>query len=364
MDGKDWVMLSTVIVAVVALVVAISALRAVRKSAGHAGTSPSGLTPADRYAFVINPSKQGAAEMRQAVLKYFERYGLDEPAFFETTEVDPGHGQSLHALRDGATVVVAAGGDGTVRAVASALAGKDATMGLLPLGTGNLLARNIDIDVTSVERALTTLTTPVSRTIDIGRLKILEVPDRDDAATVDSEHVFLVIGGIGFDAAMVAATSAELKKRVGWIAYFMGGIKHLHTRRSTVRISLDDTKRFQTTLRTLLIGNCGKLPGGLSLIPDAVIDDGRLDIAAVDTRAGLAGWLQLFGEVVMQGFGIRSNAAKKVGRIDHTTAEKVTVDVISGSQQVQVDGDVLGHAHSIEAWVEPSVLRVRAPIQP
>ena len=68
--------------------------------------------------------------------------------------------------------------------------------------------------------------------------------------------------------------------------------------------------------RSVLIGNCGKLPGGITLLPDAVIDDGVLDIAAIDTRAGIAGWAQLFGEVVLQGIGVRNEMPAKMGRIE------------------------------------------------
>ena len=140
---------------------------------------------------------------------------------------------------------------------------------------------------------------------------------------------------------MVADTDEQLKARVGWIAYFVSGMRHLHGRRTRVHVRLDDQPMTSTRLRSLLIGNCGKLPGGITLLPDAVLDDGWLDIAAIDTRGGIAGWAQLLGEVMLQGAGMRNDLPAKIGRIDHTRAQEVRV-VMQGGEHVQVDGDIVG----------------------
>ncbi|WP_369824625.1 diacylglycerol kinase family protein [Cellulosimicrobium sp. CUA-896] len=133
----------------------------------------------------------------------------------------------------------------------------------------------------------------------------------------------------------------------------------MHGRRMRARLQLDDGPAVDARLRSVMIGNCGRLPGGITLLPDAVIDDGVLDVAAVDTRGGLAGWAQLFGEVVMQGFGVRSELPAKIGRIDHAKARRVRVRV-EGGEQAQVDGDVIGQAVELEARVDPGALVVRS----
>jgi diacylglycerol kinase family enzyme len=159
---------------------------------------------------------------------------------------------------------------------------------------------------------------------------------------------------------MIADADANLKAKLGWIAYFVAGVRHLHGARMTTRISLDN-KVFTTKLRSLMVGNCGKLPGGITLIPDAVIDDGIHDIAAIDTRGGIAGWVQLFGEVMLQGVGVQYSQNIKVGRIDHIQAKRVQVSV-EGGAAVQVDGDIVGRGKTVRTWVDPKALTVRAPL--
>jgi len=315
----------------------------------------------DLVAFVANPTKPDVAGLRDAVRAACEDCALPEPLWFETTADDPGVGQTREAVRRGANVVVAIGGDGTVRAVAEALVGSGIPMGLVPMGTGNLLARNLDIPLSDPRSAIRIALTGRNRTIDVGWLA-LDGPDQDSAAT-RTEHLFLVIAGIGFDAAMVADTDATLKARVGWMAYFVAGVRHLHGTRSKVHIRLDDRPPVSARLRSLLVGNCGRLPGGITLLPDALVDDGWLDIAAIDTRGGLVGWAQLFGEVVLQGYGVRTDLPAKIGRIDHARARRIRLLVPAG-EHVQVDGEVLGRATELDVRVDPGALVMRVLADP
>ncbi|MBM7478993.1 diacylglycerol/lipid kinase family protein [Oerskovia jenensis] len=360
-------------------------------------------------AFVANPSKPAVANLERTVRRVCADADLPEPLWLETTIEDPGVGQTREALARGADIVVAVGGDGTVRAVAEGMVGTGKPMGLVPLGTGNLLARNLDLPITDPDEALRIVVAGADRVIDVGWARVLEFAQPDGAAhdparsgtpgagTAGDEspgnlpgtggadeagagtgtstandtsqdvlpeqdtrtaHIFLVIAGLGFDAAMVADADATLKARVGWVAYFVAGIRHLHGRRLRATIQLDDSPPVTAKLRTLLVGNCGKLPGGITLLPDAVLDDGILDVAAIDTRGGVVGWAQLFGDVVMQGFGVRNDLPAKIGRIDHARAKRVRVRV-EGGEQAQVDGDLLGRAVELETWVEPGGLVVR-----
>ena len=346
-----------------------------RLRAGITGPAPAVAAaaqqaPGQLVAFVANPSKPDVADLRAAVRKAAAEQYLPEPMWLETTVEDPGIGQARQAVEAGADLVVAVGGDGTVRAVAEALAGTGVPMGLMPLGTGNLLARNLDVPLNDPLAALQLALDGTDKPIDVGWLRaekwesqldddIAEAADDLPADTdVPRDHIFLVIAGLGFDAAMVADTDDDLKAKVGWIAYFMAGVRHLHGRRLRIRLTLDDQPVQLLRARSLLVGNCGKLPGGITLLPDAVLDDGVLDIAAIDTRGGLAGWAQLFGEVVLQGVGVRNELPAKMGRIDHSRARSVRI-VVPGGEHVQVDGDIVGRASEVTARVDPGALVVR-----
>jgi len=423
MPWFGWVAVAAAVLAATAVVLALANRRAIREqgtplwhpAASARSTPPVATETADAtqplVAFVANPTKPGVAALRDAVRRECVNRHLPEPLWLETTVDDPGVGQTREAIDAGAQVVVAIGGDGTVRAVAEGLAGSCVPMGMIPQGTGNLLARNLDLPLGDTDALLRIALTGTDRRIDVGWLTVLRDESEDDAhdgggplrrapdaRTPDAEpadsssadgglpdgalpdgglpvegspdpiptcgdrpardHIFLVIAGLGFDAAMVADADEDLKARVGWIAYFVAGIKHLHAHRMRLQVSLDDSPWYNVRLRSLLIGNCGKLPGGITLLPDAVLDDGWLDIGAIDTRVGLVGWGQLFGEVALQRFGVRSRLPNKAGKIDHARAKEMRVRA-RDPQQIQVDGDIIGSAYEIAARVEALALTVR-----
>ncbi|MBO1751518.1 diacylglycerol kinase [Actinotalea sp. BY-33] len=390
MEWVAWVSVIAALLAVVAITLAILNRRAlvghgvpVKPSAAGPGAPGSAGGKDDaahtQVAFVANPTKPGVPALRDAAVQACAARYLPEPMWFDTTVDDPGIGQARDAVAAGAQVVIAVGGDGTVRAVAEGLTGTDAAMGLVPQGTGNLLARNLDLPLNDVDALLRIALTGHTRAIDVGWIRVVrdetevadDIAEADPAAVVPEEtppdaaepsrdHIFLVIAGLGFDAAMVADTDEDLKARVGWIAYFVAGIKHLSGRRMRLEMRLDDGPWRPFRLRSLLFGNVGRLPGGITLLPQAVIDDGILDIGAIDTRGGIAGWAQLLGEVVFQRFGISNDLPNKIGKIDHLQAREVRVRSRE-PQQLQVDGDTIGSALEVSARVDQRALQVRVP---
>ena len=319
--------------------------------------------PRRRVAIIVNPTKfDDLDSVKEHVTRHVVDHGWAEPVFIETTARDTGRGQAEQALRDGVDLVCPLGGDGTVRAVAEALVGSDTPLGLLPGGTGNLLARNLELPLGNASAALGVALDGVDRTIDVGRLTVERWAEAGTPQEAPAEHVFLVIGGVGVDAAMVADADEQLKARVGWIAYFVAAVRHLHGRRLRVRVKVDDREWTEVRGRSLLVGNVGRLPGGITLLPDARIDDGWLDLAALDARGGVAGWVQLAGEVLLQRIGVRNELPAKIGRIDHVRARQVKVQIVGG-EQVQVDGESVGRAKQLSARVDPAalVVRVAAP---
>lgn len=367
MEWRSWVAVAAVVLAAVAIALVVWMARRqvqIRSHLGPAEPDEPAVHEPQLVAVVANPSKPGVTALRSQVRAATEARGWPEPMWLETTATDPGVGQARAALAAGARLVVAAGGDGTVRAVAEVLAHTAIPMGLLPVGTGNLLARNLDLPLGDRAAALSIALDGLDRTIDVGRVTVERWADPDPPPGARAEHVFLVIGGVGVDAAMVADADENLKARVGWIAYFVAAVRHLHGRRLRVRAKVDDHGWVEVRGRSMLVGNCGKLPGGITLLPDAELDDGWLDLAAIDTRGGVAGWAQLFGEVLLQRVGVRSELPAKIGRIDHVRARSVRLQIVGGDQ-VQVDGDSVGRVRQLSARVDPGALVVRvAPPSP
>lgn len=381
------------LVSVIALVLAIAALIVgvlVLRRLGAARSRVPGLTPFEHEethpapegppAFVVNPTKTRDVDaLHRMAVALCAELGLPAPMWLLTTPEDPGRGQAEQALAADASVVVAAGGDGTVRAVAAALAGTRTPMGLLPLGTGNLLARNLDLPVEGTRSLIATALTGAEHPIDLGwvradRLRPAE-DDVDDAdlgpeanapGSTDSppageeprEHVFLVMAGLGFDAAMVAGADEELKARMGWLAYFFAGVRHLHGRKMRLVMTIGQGETVPLKLRSLLFANCGRLPGGIVLLPDAELDDGWLDIAALDTRGGVLGWASLFGKVVLQGLGVRRQLPGQPGSIEFWRGREITVRSES-PEPVQVDGDLIGEAVGLQVRTQHHGLLVR-----
>jgi diacylglycerol kinase (ATP) len=298
-------------------------------------------------AIIVNPTKFGNLEaVRAQVTKGCLAAGWDEPLWVETTLQDPGTGQARQAVMDGAVLVCPLGGDGTVRAVAAALVGTETPIGLLPGGTGNLLARNLNLPLVSLDDALKVALTGQNKRVDVGRLTV----DQSGEHEHPEEYIFLIMAGVGFDAAIMADAPERLKKTVGPLAYTFSAAKNLRGPQFKVRIQIDDEPEFSRRARTVVIGNCGRLTGGLVLMPQAQVDDGWLD-AVILSPAGVVGWVAVAGRVI-------SRKRKGHKRVDHHRLKSVTIRC-DRPEQVQVDGDTIGQVRVLSATVDPLALVVR-----
>lgn len=300
-----------------------------------------------KVAVILNPVKNKSLEARQAIIDACDLAGWDSPKFFETTVEDPGYGQSRQALEYGADVVLACGGDGTVRVVAESLAHKGVAMGLIPLGTGNLLARNVELDVTDIADCIQIALFGHQRFIDTATMAI------DNGITGESStHTFLVIAGMGLDAEVVGDTKEDLKKTVGWLAYTEAGVRHLPGRRKRVTITMDDQPEQARKIRSVLFANCGLIPGGIDFIPEAMIDDGMLDIVVMSPRSAF-GWIAMYAKILFK-------HKRNLPVMNFYRSGKVTIR----SQEpmaTQLDGDPAGEATEVTVQVQPGSLLVRVP---
>jgi diacylglycerol kinase (ATP) len=315
-----------------------------------------------RAAIVVNPVKVDATKLRGLVAAAEKAAGWGETMWFESTVDDSGQLVTREALTQGASVVMAAGGDGTVRAVAEGLRGTGVPLGLLPVGTGNLLARNLAVNLSDVELAVSIAFTGSDRAIDLG----LVTATRGDGSV--EEHAFLVMAGLGIDAQMIAKTNVKLKKKVGWLAYVDGIGRALPVLKPVkLRFRLDDGPWRTTSAHTVIVGNCGLLPGGLLLIPDARPDDGVLDIVALRPEGPL-GWLKVWNKLAFENGVLRRSAAGRklidlnndVRSVSYSTGRdfELTLDV---TEEIQLDGDAWGTARAVHCRVDPGALLVRVP---
>ena len=315
-----------------------------------------------RAAVVYNPIKVDLKKLRASVDAAEASHGWAKSAWFETSLKDAGQGVTASAIRRGARVVLAAGGDGTIRAVAEGLRDSGVALALLPLGTGNLLARNLELPLSDLDASVAIAFGGRNRVIDLGVVEIV----REDGAS--EEHGFLVMAGLGLDAKMIKNTNSKLKKAVGWLAYVDGIARSLPELKPVrVNYQLDDAPSKSMKVHTILVGNCGLLPGGLLLMPEAKPDDGLLDIAALRPQGPL-GWAKIWRKIAWENGVLRKSAIGRkiidlsadVRDVTYITGKSLRITVDS-PQEFQLDGDEFGEAKSIHAWVDPGALTVRVP---
>ena len=379
---------------------------------------------------VVNPSKPRAtAAVRSLLEGELREAGYAGPVWLETSVSEPGTMQARLALAAGASLVVAAGGDGTVRSVAAGLAGTGAQMGIIPLGTANLAARNLGVPVGDARAAARVVAHGVDLPADLAWVRTepwsdpgalpdptppgdphgqaesaaltgratTAPPDSPPAAadpaesqqpsaeaaravhtiqratrrphqwtrpTLGDEHACMVVAGIGFDAGLVASTRPALKARVGWGAYALAAMENLGSPRMDLVLSLLDeagARRVERLrARNLLVANGGRLPAGITLLPQARTDDGLLDIAAIDTVAGLAGWSSLARQVLPPYAAHYSESGRSLGRVMLRRGGEVAVQ-LSAPALVEVDGDLLAPTRGMRVRIDPGALLIRRP---
>lgn len=373
---------------------------------------------------IVNPAKhQDLAAFQARVNATAAHIGIPNIQWITTTPQDPGTGQAIEAIAKGASLVIASGGDGTVRAVGAALAGTGVRMGIIPAGTGNVLARNLSIPIDDVERAVRIACGPEHRLVDCGWLRLdaidklsehpaegMLVRDARTAAAAQGvalkepaslpahdEYSFIVIAGLGFDGETMASTDSELKQRIGWFAYVVAALGAIAREGTKLRLLLrhprpadnpvgdapspntaSPTIAESATLegiriadkpdqelawiesRTLMFANCGLLPL-ITLAPAARLDDGLLDVMAVSTQSGLLGWADLSWKIFAQGTGARTfNTPSSTGHIRFRQAQGASV-LAQTPQVVQVDGDAIGTARAVHVRLDQGALDIAVP---
>lgn len=288
-----------------------------------------------RAAVIFHPEKhEDLVAFRAGVRQVMSELGWAEPLWRETSVEDAGQGLVAAALREGVDLVLASGGDGTIAACVAALAGSGVPLGVLPAGTGNLLARNLGLPL-SLEGALKAAMTGADRLLDVG---------------VANGRLFAVMAGVGFDAEMLAGTSERLKKRVGWAAYAVSGLRQLRARPMKAVLHADGAPPLRCRASGIIIGNVGSLQGNVRLLPHALPDDGLLDVAVMPAK-GLTGWLRLAAGLLLR---------RRSAVVHQLTCRELRIE-LDRARPWETDGEVAGVARQLIIRVRARSLLVRVP---
>jgi YegS/Rv2252/BmrU family lipid kinase len=299
--------------------------------------------PSDRrLAVVLNPAKvEDVGQFRSIVSAMAAEAGWSRPTWHYTTVEDPGTGMAEEASVAGADLVVVCGGDGTVREVCAELAGTGIPVGIVPAGTGNLLARNLGIPL-YLRSAVDVALTGQDRAID------LVAVSGDD---MEDTH-FMVMAGMGLDAAIMQGVNEQLKAKVGWVAYLLSGAKAMMSPVVRMEISVDDGEFTSHRARTVVVGNVGTLQAGMPLLPDAAIDDGLLDVVLLYPKR-VVSWLPLAFRVLTR----RPRTDETIARMRGRT---IAVRAASPTPR-QLDGDPVGAGKDLKMTCLHGRVLVRVP---
>jgi YegS/Rv2252/BmrU family lipid kinase len=297
-----------------------------------------------RALVIMNPVAARTAEVAvQAVVRTLERGGW-------TVELratgGPGDARRFaeEARNDRLDAVCVFGGDGTTMQAASALVGSDVALGVIPGGTGNLLAGNLRLPSDPVRTARALLRARAIP-LDLGRM------ERDDGT-----HYFAVACGCGYDARIMAETSTADKHRWRIAAYIATTLRLMPELRSGHHLIRVDGVEFEAHAAMILVANCGEIiPPLIKLRPGIRPDDGLLDVVAVRADS--------FGDSVAAVWELlRQGDRPRPGRlVGYAQGREITVESTPG-QPVQLDGEPGGRT-PFTATVVPGAVRVLTPVR-
>jgi diacylglycerol kinase (ATP) len=274
----------------------------------------------------------GLPELRREL----ERQGVVEPRWVEVPKSRFAPKQVKRLLKEGVDLLVVWGGDGMVQRCVDALAGTDVALAVVPAGTANLFATNLGIPQ-DIEQAVAIALRGDRRKLDAGRF--------------NGEH-FAVMAGAGFDAAMIRDADGTLKDRLGRAAYVVTGSKNLRAKPFKAKIEVDGAPWYAGDASCILIGNVGRLFGGVDVFEDASPDDGRLEIGVVHAD-GVTDWVRTLARTAV-------GHAERSPLVQSTSARSMKVK-LNRKVLYELDGGDREKVKKFAVKVRPEAVTVCVP---
>jgi diacylglycerol kinase (ATP) len=264
-----------------------------------------------------------------------ERQGVEDPLWIEVPKSRFAPKQVKRALNEGAELLFVWGGDGTVQRCIDAMAESDAALAILPAGTANLLATNLGIPQ-DIERAVSIGLRGEPRKLDVGRF---------------NGERFAVMAGAGFDASMIQQADG-LKDRLGRVAYVWSGSENLRAKPFKAKIDVDGAPWYKGEASCILVGNVGRLFGGIDVFEDARPDDGRLEVGVVNAD-GITDWVRTLARTAV-------GQAERSPLVQATSATKIKVK-LNRKVLYEVDGGDREKVKSFTIKVQPAAITICLP---
>jgi diacylglycerol kinase (ATP) len=262
--------------------------------------------------------------------------GVDDPLWFEVPKSKFAPDCIREAIERGADLLFVWGGDGIVQRCIDAVGDAPVVLAILPAGTGNLLARNLEIPI-DLEQAVEVGLHGARRTIDVGR--------------VNGER-FAVMAGTGLDALMIRDADRALKDRFGRAAYVWTGAKHLKMQPFRARIDVDGTRWFDGKAGCILVGNVGKVFGGVEAFDDVSPEDGLLELGVVTAR-GVTQWTRALVRTAI-------GSADRSKFVQTTKAKKIRIK-LDRKMPYELDGGDEKPVDRLKIRIEPAAVTICVP---
>ena len=276
----------------------------------------------------------GLLELRREL----ERQGVSDPLWYEVPKSRKAPTQVKRALDEGAELLFVWGGDGMVQRCIDALDGAKIPVAIVPAGTANLFASNLEIPQ-DIAKAVEIGLKGRRRTLDVGR--------------INGER-FAVMAGAGFDAQMIREADAGLKDRIGRVAYVWTGVNQLGRKPFEATIKVDGSTWYEGKASSVLLGNVGELFAGVEAFEGARPDDGKLDLGVV-TADSVLDWARTIARTA-----VGASSTSPFVRV--TTARSVEV-AFDRKVLYELDGGDRKKVKKLEVEVEPAAIEVCVPAE-